>query len=791
MPTLLKKALRDVRQRLGAYLACAMLMAIGVLFYGAMTQVAANMPVAMQAFYSEYRFADAFATLHALPASRLKRLTAVEGVEAVSGRLTATAKVLGDTREDTTGLRLISYDPAEQNRLNDVLITEGLPLNAGSYAMLLTEGFYRANGLTPGNTLTLAFRGRKLSFTVAGAVQTPEYIYITPEGSIMPDNKNFGVAYVPLDILEGLLNAGGARNDVSIRFKPGYTFRQLERSLIDALSPGGLTRLYAREDQASHSMLRLELQGIETMVSVLPVLFLLLGAMVMSVVIKRMVEQQHAQIGLMKAFGYSGRAILRHYAVYGILVGLMASIMGGVLGALTAGYIADMYASYFVMPGISGTFSFARVAQLSLLALAFGAGASLYGARGVLRRTAAMAMRPATPEGGNKPILLERLQPLWRRFSATAKLSLRNLFRSRSRSLLTWLGLSICYALTAAVFAFSPMIEYMMQENFTEVQRYDYRIGLVNIADTRQLEQTLLSMRPVALAEAIAELPLQLRAGAISKDTALLALPEDATLYRLFDDARQPVALPRAGVVLTYRMARELGVAVGDTLLLDISYPDTEVPAVVGALCEQYTSSYVLCNRSYLSSLLHGRQFATGAMIKLAPHATGAETERLAQRLNEAENVASVADVAQMQQNMHELIQTSMGTLYAMAVMAIFACFAIVYNAGVVILSERTRELASMRVLGFTLNETSRVVAFEQLALIAAGILLGLPFTGATMEALANSMASDTYAIPADVPFSSHITSVLAMFGAWLAALLVMRRKVAKTKMADVLKGQD
>ncbi len=783
---LLKKALRDLRSHAGAYLACAMLMAIGVVFYSSMTRVAANMPVAQHQFYEDYRFADAFAQVRALPASRIERLNAIEGVKKASGRLTANARVVDMGREDTIELKLISYDPAEADRVNDISVITGAAPSSGAYSVLLNEMFYNTNGLTEGDTITIALRGRKVSLTVSGSVQMPEYIYLTPEGAIMPDDKSYGVAYVPLDVLESLLDRRGEVNDVAFLFEQGIEFDNMERVLKDALAQGGLIKLIPRKDQTSHNMLETEMLGIQSMVSVVPVIFLLLGALIMSVVIKRMVEQQHAQIGLMKAFGYAQRDIILHYAIYGVVIGLLASVIGGVLGALVAGYMADLYTAYFVMPGISGSFSLGDVFSLSVLALMFGVGASLYGARGVLRLSAAESMRPPAPPSG-KPIILERIRVFWNAISAITQLSLRNLFRSRSRSLLTFIGLSVCYMLMAAVFAFNPMVDYMMKENFVAVQQYDLKISLTDMAEANSVAAALNHMSEVEKVEPVLELPLTVRKGSQSEDMVLMALPRGATLYQLFDDKRQRVRMPERGLVMTYRMAEKLHVSVGDSVLLDIAYPDEEVYATVTALSEQYTSNYIITDNAYLSTLLRTQEMASGALLTVDK----ANSARLREKLNDASGVAGVMDLEQMLKTLTTTMETSMSMLYVMAVMAVFAGFAIVYNASVVILSERTRELASMRVLGFTLAETVRVVAMEQLLLCAAGVLMGLPMAGYIMQALSEAMATDAFAIPTDVPFSAHITSVFSMLSAWIVAMLVAARKVRRTPMAEVLKGRD
>lgn len=782
--TLFVKALRDMRRHIGAYLACALVMAIGVVFYSSMTQVITHLPDAQQEFYTDYRFADAFAKVSRMPSERIKRLASIPGVTAVSGRLTA--KVRLSDEGSNTDILLISYDPQETNRLNDILITEGDAPQTRSFSVALSEGFYRANGLTQGDTLQLAVRGNRVDFTVAGSFLSPEYVYIVPEGSIFPDDQHFGIAYAPLETLSTLLDMNGVFNDVSFLLDDGVTFTDVKPSLQDALSSSGLIQLVERKDQMSHNMLETEISQMRNMVGVIPFLFLAVGAMIMSVVIKRIVEQQHTEIGIMKAFGYTTLEVLAHFALYGVAIGLAASLIGGVLGALVASYIADLYQTYFAMPGISGAFSLSNALLLTMPSLIFGIGASLYGARNVLRLKAAEAMRPPSPPSG-KPILLERMTRLWRRMRSTSQMALRNLFRSRSRSLMTLLGLVICYALIASVFAFEPIITYMMTDNYYAVQKFDLKITLNEFTDARALEKTLRGMQAVRSAEAVAEIPVTLRAKDRSKDVTLMLLSPGASLYRLYDKDDRPLPVPAQGVALTYRMAEAMGVAAGDEIMLDIPMPERKVPVKVAMLCEQYISNTVIADSAYLSGLLHMKPFANGAMLSVNQQGSA----RLKEQLDDARSVNSVMDVAQLQKKMAELIETSMSTMNVMAVMAIFAGFAIVYNAGVVILSERTRELASMRILGFSLWETIRVVSLEQWLLCAAGVLFGIPLSGMTMQALVQSVSADAFTMPSWISFSSHVAAVCCIMGAWLAAMAITARKLRRLPLVDVLKERE
>jgi putative ABC transport system permease protein len=677
----------------------------------------------------------------------------------------------------------------ETERLNDILVTEGEAPRSGVYDIALSQGFYNANGFQNGDSVTLAIQGKRVAFAVCANVQTPEFVYIMPEGSLFPDDANNGVAYVPLDVLESLTGRTGEVNDIALRLRPGVSFSDLERDMQNALTPYGLYTLYEREHQASHEMLTMELESMQSMVGVIPVMFLLLGALVMSVVIKRMVEQQHAQIGLLKAFGYPTKKVLAHYMTSGIVIGFAASVIGGVMGALVSEYIAAMYAMFFVMPGISGAFSMENVLTLSLFALLSGVGSSLYGARSVLKLRAAAAMRPPAPPMG-KAIVLERAKRLWKAFSSSAQMSFRNLFRAKSRSITTLVGLTLCYAITAAVFAFSPMIDVMMVDTFTEVQRFDYRITTVNAVRADTLERELLRLENVDRAEAVLNLAATARAADRHEDVAIMGIAHNSSLYHLYDEDNRPVALPENGVVLTYRMAKALRVSAGDTITLDFPVPDREIAVRVAVLSEQYTSNYVLASREFLAEALRQPDFANGAMFTVRAH-NGAVQNAITETLHDGENIASILNTEQLMESTDEMLQTATTALNAMALMAMFTGFAIVYNGSVVILSERLRELASMRVLGFSVWETVRVVALEQAALLICAVVLGIPLTGVVMDSLAGMISTDAFAIPVGVPLQSHALTFVSMAAAWLLAMMVTKRKMNRIQMADVLKERD
>jgi putative ABC transport system permease protein len=242
-----RKMWRDLTENKAAYLACITVIAIGLMLYTSMSVVFEGLNDARNNFYAEYRFADGFAQVRGISQTQADRLAAVEGVAQLEGRLVKDAQVLFSDREENVYLRLVSIRPEQTDRLNDVRIVEGNLPSAGTRGILLDPGFLAANALQLGDKLPVIIAGNQVELTVTGTAQSPEFIYAmrTPM-DIYPDPATFGVAYLPLDVMQKLYGEESL-NDLAFTLAAGYTYPEVESQLKPRLKSCGLESIYARE----------------------------------------------------------------------------------------------------------------------------------------------------------------------------------------------------------------------------------------------------------------------------------------------------------------------------------------------------------------------------------------------------------------------------------------------------------------------------------------------------------------------------------------------------------------
>ncbi len=785
--TIFIKALRDIKYHKGAYIACALVMAIGITAFAGLSQMSDSLPQTRDDFYSSCRFGDAFSSVESMPSSMLGRVNAIDGVEKASGRLVSEFRMENEENRSVT-VKTVSYDSNDENRLNDIICKSGRLPDPGLREAVLSESFFTANGFHIGDELTLVIGGRECGFEITGTIQSPEYIYVVSEGSIMPDDKAYGIAFVPLDVLSSLMNMTGEYNDISVKLISGKKIEDVQPDIEEALKPYGLKTFVRAKDQASNNMLGIEIKGLQSMVSSIPIMFLIIGVIIMMVIVKRTIEQQRTLIGLMKAIGYTDMQILAHYGVYGAVIGIAAAVIGGLGGSVLAGGMASLYSVYFHMPSLTGTLEPAAIIQLGLLSLIAAILASFLGSRGVLKMQAAESMRPPAPPPGKK-ILLEGFTPFWNRLKSISQMVLRNIFRNKGRTVLTLFGLTICYSMIAAVFAFWPMVDFLFQREFRDVQRYDLKIGLSTYSKAKAAENAALALPGVVTANSTAELPVTITKDEKRKDTTLIVLEPDNEQYLLYGVDEKPMRLPLEGVVISKRLAEVLGLGIGDELLLDSAWPDVESHTFVSGICIQYFGMNAFMDREYFVKTFGVPAISNSVMLMTSDLHN--DREQLSNQLNKARNVSAYADRGQMLDSLLDQYATSMSALYVMALLAVFAGFAILYNASVISLSERIRELASMRVLGFSVRETVGVIVLEQVILLLIGVLIGIPVAGQLMQALATSMASDSFAIPAKIPPVSYILAACSTVFALLVATLFTNKKVQKLDLVEVLKQRD
>lgn len=784
---LLRKLWRDIRGNYGAYLACISVLVIGLMLFVSMTLMLESLTGRRDDYYREHGFADGFAKIAGGPAGLADDIGRVPGVRRVVGRIVQDVLVNRTSGEETTTLRLVSFN-SENQPVNRFKLEQGKVTADRERGLLVSPAFLEANGYRVGDRVPLIFQGREISFTITGTAKSPEYIYEIPGGqTLTPDPKAFGTAFVLYSTLAPLVGMDGRINELSFTLHNGVDFSRVKRPVSRILEHYGLEQVYPRKDQLSASMLDQEITQLKGSATTTPVIFLFVAASILYIMLRRMVEQQRGQIGILKAFGFSNREIMQHYLGYAFLIGALGGLGGSLAGTWFSYVLASLYQQYYNIPNLTGKVSLSYLAAGTLLSLAFSLIAGYQGCKGVLALNPSEAMRPPAPKGGGRT-LVERVRVLWQLLSTQTKMAVRNVFRSRQRTILAILGVASAFSMMVASRAMFDATYFFIDFQYERVEKYDLKVSLQKPVDKTAGVTAGKHLDGVTGAEPVLEVPVTMSNRWLEKNVSVMGLPEKTTLYRLLTDTGKEVALPSDGLVVSGQLAKMLDIKIGDKVTVKPFLADRQEHLVtVKKIIPQYVGLGAYMEIDALSRLLNAPPVASAVFLKV-------DKDKIAgvrKELQGGRNVAGIYDKTKLKAQFEELMESSNTSQYILLGFAFVTGFAIVYNVNLISLSERERELATLMVLGMTEREIGRILIAEQVLLGILAIVFGIPMSYGMLYAIINASGSEIFNMPLVVEPMSITVAILGTVLFLVAAQWRTKGKIGRLSMLDILKQQE
>ena len=787
MTMLARKRWRDLWTLRGQVVAIVLVAAVGIATL-VMSQATLNsLQSSRDRYYREQAFADVFADLKRAPEQVASRLAGIPGVLAVDTRIVAYGRIELPGFDDPISLQALSMPSNVATGLNRLRLREGhLPHLGDRHAIVVSDAFAEAQRLHVGTTLTIVMHGRRQEFHVTGIGATPEFVAQMPPQSMFPDPRRFAIAWLPRPAIEAALDLDGAFNSVTLALQPD-TPRQPVLDAVDAVlaSYGGVGAI-AREDQRSHRYLSEEFRQLGTMALLFPGVFLSVSAFVLYVVLSRLVASQREQIGTLKAFGYAPREILLHYAGLALLIGCVGAILGIALGAYLGHQIAGLYRDFYRLPYLD----FILPGSVMVLAFAVSAISALAGAAipvlRAMRLAPAEAMRPDVPW---RPawFRLERFGPA-RRLRQAHRLILHNLMQRPWRTLLTWVGLGFGTAIIMMGRFQGDAIDNMVERGFERGQRHDVSVAFTESITPRALDE-LRALPGATRVEAQRAVPVWVRFRAASHRTALVAVDAGALLKRPFDRADRPIDPPPGGLLLTDYLADMLGARPGDIIELETLQGHRRVlrKPLAGVVSEPFGV------QAYLPMDAFNRELGDGARLDGAVLAVdSAKVPALFVELQRRPGVAAIEQRRVAIRNFYEgMAETILTFTLITTAFGVVITAGVVYSSARVALSERSRDLASLRVLGFTTGEVGYLLLGELALLTVLAVPLGFALGHALVALLVMGFDSDLFRMPHYVSPSTYGIAGLCTMLAALAASAAIARRVQRLDLVAVLKARE
>jgi putative ABC transport system permease protein len=785
MSALDRKLLRDLWRLKTQVLAIALVMAAGVatLVLGVGTHQ--SLQETQAAYYERQRFADIFAEVRRAPERLREEIAEIPGVAAVESRIVESAILDIEGLVEPATAQLVSVPDDHDQVLNALYMRLGrLPDPAHPDEVVINEGFADAHGFTPGSRFSAVVNGRQRNLEVVGVALSPEFIYTLAPGTLVPDDRLFGVVWMSRRALAAAFDLEGAFSAIAVRLLVGAAEEEIIDRIDELLERYGGRGAYGCDDQQSHAFLDSELQQLEAMSAVLPPIFLFVAAFLVNMTLTRLVALEREQIGLMKALGYGSFEVAWHYLKFVTAIAAVGVVVGLIAGAWLGRGLAALYSQFFHLPYLI----FRIDAEVYLLAAAVTVLAALFGAARavavVARLSPAVAMQPPTPAvyqryfGG---VLLSRL-------SQTSVMVARNIGRWPLRAAFTVLGVALSVAILVASLFTEDAIEFMIDHTFFQAERQDATISFTLERPVGALSEVR-RLPGVMAAEPLRSVAARLTHGPASRRVAIQGQPPAADLARVLDLDHAPIWLPESGLVLTDMLADILEARVGDLVEVEtLQGRRRTVDIPVTAIVQSYIGMASFMNIAAVNDLMREGEMISGVHIKLDPQAQ----EALYRAVKEMPMVASVrlqrAALDTLRATMAENIAITRSVFTGLA---LIIAFGVVYNSARIQLSERARELASLRVLGFTREEVSWILLGELALLTLVALPLGWLIGYGLALAMVMGFETELFRIPLVIERATYAwAAIIVVAGAAVSALLV-RRRIDRFDLVEVLKTRE
>ncbi len=784
MRALDRKLLRDLWQLRGQATAIALVIACGVATFVMFLSTLDSLEVTRADFYRQYRFADVFAPLKRAPESVRARIARLPGVDRVDTRVVAPVTLdLAGFNEPVTGL-ITSIPDRGEPALNRLYIKAGRRVEGGrDDEVMVSEAFAEAHGLHPGEALDVIIKGRRKRLTIVGTAISPEAIHQLRPGGVFPDYQRYTVMWMAREPLAAAYDMDGAFNDVVLSLARGAHAQDVIDRLDALLQAYGGVGAYPRKDQRSNRFLSEEFKQLENVASIFPVIFMAVAAFLLNVVVTRLVATQREQIATLKAFGYTNLNVALHYTKLVLIIVIVAAALGVGLGAWLAHGLAGIYTRFFRLPYLEFRLEPDVVGGAVLASVASGLSGTLYAVWRAARLRPAQAMRPEPP-ALYRETLVERMG-LRHLISGPGRMILRHLGLRPVKSLLSVVGIAFAGAILMTGRFQQDTVAFMLHVQYALSQRQDLTVTFVDPTSFRALYE-LQSLPGVTGAEPFRSVSVRLRHGHYQYRTGIEGLPRGGTLRRLLDTKLDAVPLPPEGLVMTDFLGQILHVRPGDNVTVEVLEGRRAVRRVpVVALVKEYLGLSGYMDLQALNRLMAEGHALSGVYLSVDSRAL----DKVYAALKERPRVAGVTERAREIRNFNKTMQETMLFWTSVATMfsAIIA-FGVIYNAARITLTERSRELASLRVLGYTRAEISYILLGELAVLTLAAIPAGLVIGRWLCGYIAHAIQSDLYRVPLIVDPSTYAFSALVVLTSALVSALVVRGRLDELDLIGVLK---
>ncbi|EMS69302.1 ABC transporter permease [Ruminiclostridium cellobioparum] len=754
---LIKKMLRDMKHNKTQFISIFLMAFLGVFIYAGVGGEWYGLQQTSNKYYQDTNLANVWIYGNNFSEEDVEAVSKVDGVSQVQRRLSLEAVAVLDNSPSVT-LHFI-----EKNNISKAYRVTGEDFSAQKDGIWLDDQFAGARHLKTGDTVTVTAFGVKLEKKILGTVLSPEYVYSTGGNDIVPNHANYGFAYMPVStfpkqmkmVYTELLITTGKTPDAS-----------LEDRINSALN-GHYSVYLDRDNFGSYSMFYNEIQQHKAMGSVFPVVFLAIALLTILTTMTRMVNNQRTQIGTLKALGFQKRTILLHYISYGFWLSLAGAVTGAIVGPLTLPrlFYSTMQITYTLpewKPSMSPLFFTMALVTVLLCTLA-----TYWACRSNLRDTPSQTLRPKAPKAMKQGAYENTA--FWAGLGFNAQWNLRDILRSKLRSIMAVVGVLGCTALLVCAFGLQDTLSDVVQWQYSDLYRFSTKLSLSEGVS----EGTAASVLKETDGQALMEGAVEVKANGIKKSGEIM-VTDRVSLIKYTDAGRKFMELPSDRISISYKMSELLGVKAGDRVSWHIYGQEKWVTGEIGAVYRSPVSQGITLTRELFEK--SGFAFIPTAVI------TGLNVGTLPEGV---ESKWSKSDLTESYETMAKAMNIM---VYILITGAVLLAVVVLYNLGVLSFTERLRELATLKVIGFQSKKIRHLLLTQNIWLTVTGIVPGI-FLGKWLILLMLSFMGDSFDMMCIITGFNIITSTIITFVLSVLVSFMFSGKIKRIDMVSSLKG--
>lgn len=782
-----RKLVRETRRLKGQILTIALVLASGIVCFVSLGGTYASLANAQSNYYDRTRFAHVFAGAERVPEHVARRIEALPGVETVETRVAADATVPIEGMQRPAYARVLSL-PAQRAPLTNALsLRQGrFPGGGSADEVVVLEAFAEAHGLGPGQRIPVVIDGTLKSLRIVGIALSPEFVFAVRPGAMADDPKRFAALWMDREALSAALNLKGAFNDVSLRLSAGTSEKRVIAALDRVLERYGSNGAIPRRDQLSHRIVSQELSQLQMLSTMIPAVFLGVAAFLVNLVLARLIRLQRGEIATLKAIGYENSTIARHYLGLVLVVMVPGSIIGTAAGYWLGRSVLALYAHSYRFPDLTFHPPVSLIAVSVLVSAAAALAGALGAVRGAVKLQPAVAMQPPAPARYRRSIV-ERLG-LGALFGPNGMMIVREQLRRPLRTLLSSLGVAGAVSLLIlSHFAWDSLLAYF-EGTFRREQRQDVAVVFARPVSPRVIGE-LRQLRGVDQVEGLRAVPVRIRNEQRARDSVIMGVPAGGSLRRLIGKGGREIPLPADGVILTRTLGEVLGLRIGDRATLELRDGEHRTVApVVAGFVDEAIGLQIYAEAKTLASL----ESDLGAVSSVLLKVDAREVEHVHSRLRRSPEVIDVSEIRSDMQRLLDLNASVMDVWTLVSILlAASVVFGVVYNNARIGLAARGRDLASLRVLGFTRREVSAILLGSQAVEVAIAIPIGLTLGVLWAQQFMKSVDQETFRWVVVVTPRTYLLSIAVTLLAAAASALWVRRSLDSLDLVSVLKARE